>query len=491
VSTSSQYTPGSVNDSLVHSRAVEAAIWGMPAVNYDLMLQEMLTKTQAKVGQVIYWGRPLDGHNQTLTPNPDALYFITFVNTKDGPVVLDLPPGNDNGSFNGNIVTLWQMPLADAGLLGTDKGKGGKYLILPPGYKEKIPAGYIPLQSDTLGNYMLFRSNFKSHSDADVQSAVNYGKRMKVYPLSAAAHPPETVFTDVKDINFDSTIKYDASFFDHLNNIVQSEPWIDRDRAMMDVLKSIGIEKGKPYQPSDLLKSTLNSAAQDARTFLYAKYDAGFPSFFPPNSHWMFPSYPDLVKAASSSYAISTPTPWTSALSSIAWRLSASRTSEADRCISSPSRIRTATTSTVQRPTDKGFPPTRRSSSTGRSPPTTASSIHSSRESTARAAPPRSLSSRKTPTAPSIYTSVPKRPMAKSPTGSPRTRTANSSSSSAPTPLPKHSSRRPGSCPMSRRNDRCASKDQLRSTSVKKLGTRVIEPSHTRRSEPIASSLTS
>jgi hypothetical protein len=303
VSTSSQNTSGSVNDSLVHSRAVEAVIWGMPAVNYDLMLQEMLTKTQAKVGQVIYWGRPLDWHNQTLTPNPDALYFITFVNTKDGPVVLDLPPGDDNGSFNGQIVTLWQMPLADAGLLGTDKGKGGKYLILPPGYKEKIPAGYIPLQSDTLGNYMLFRANFKSHSDADVQSAVNYGKRMKVYPLSAAAHPPETVFTDVKDIDFDSTIKYDASFFDHLNNVVQSEPWIDRDRAMIDVLKSIGIEKGKPYQPSGQLKSALNSAAQDARTFLYAKYDAGFPSFFPPNSHWMFPSYPDLVKAASSSYA--------------------------------------------------------------------------------------------------------------------------------------------------------------------------------------------
>jgi hypothetical protein len=123
------------------------------------------------------------------------------------------------------------------------------------------------------------------------------------YPLSAASHPPETVFTDVKDIDFDSTIKYDASFFDHLNNIVQSEPWIDRDRAMIDVLKSIGIEKGKPYQPSGQLKSALNSAAQDARTFLYAKYDAGFLPFFPPNSHWMFPSYPDLVKVASSSYA--------------------------------------------------------------------------------------------------------------------------------------------------------------------------------------------
>ena len=114
-------------------RAVEAVIWGMPAVNYDLMLQEMLGKTTGKVGQVIYWGRPLDSKNQTLTPNPDALYFMTFFNTKDGPIVLDLPPGDKNGSFNGNIVNVWQMPLEDAGLLGVDKGKGGKFcpLYLP------------------------------------------------------------------------------------------------------------------------------------------------------------------------------------------------------------------------------------------------------------------------------------------------------------------------------------------------------------------------
>src|SRR5262245_62736528 len=121
-----------LNNRAIYRRAVEAVIWGMPAVNYDLMLQEMLTKTGGKVGQVIYWGRPLDARNQTLTPNPDALYFMTFFNTKDGPVVLDLPPGDENGSFNGNIVTVWQMPLEDAGLLGIDKGKGGKFVVLPP-----------------------------------------------------------------------------------------------------------------------------------------------------------------------------------------------------------------------------------------------------------------------------------------------------------------------------------------------------------------------
>jgi hypothetical protein len=294
--------PSADDTGLLHSRAVEAVIWGMPSVNYDLMLQEMLSKTPGKVGQVIYWGRPLDWHNQTLTPNPDALYFMVFFNTKDGPVVLDLPPGDADGSFNGNIVTVWQMPLEDAGLLGYDKGKGGKYLLLPPGYKDKVPADYIPLPSDTFGGYMLLRSNLKSHSETDVQSAISYGKRMKVYPLAAAAQPTETIFSDVKDIDFDSTIRYDASFFDHLNSIVQSEPWLTRDAVMRDQLISLGIEKGKPYQPTEQIKSVMNSAIQDARAWLYARYDAGFPSFFTPTSHWMYPTYPSLVKAAEFSF---------------------------------------------------------------------------------------------------------------------------------------------------------------------------------------------
>jgi hypothetical protein len=284
-------------------RAVEAVIWGMPAVNYDLMRQEMLSKTPGKVGQVIYWGRPLDWRNQTLTPNPDALYFMVFVNTKDGPVVLDLPPGDANGSFNGNIVTVWQMPLEDAGLLGIDKGAGGKFLILPPGYSGPKPDGYTSLPSDTFGNYMLFRSNLKSHGDADVQASIAYGKRMKVYPLAQAANPPATVFTDVKDADFNSTIRYDASFFENLNRVVQEEPWIGRDRAMIDQLKSIGIEKGKPFQPDDATKAMLTSAAREAGALLEARYDAGLTPFFSKSSRWTFPAPPPLIKAAQEGYS--------------------------------------------------------------------------------------------------------------------------------------------------------------------------------------------
>jgi hypothetical protein len=292
-----------LNRRVIERRAFEAVIWGMPAVNYDLMLQEMIDKTDGKVNEVIYWGRPLDANNQTLTPNPDAIYFMAFFHTKDGPIVLDLPAGDTNGSFNGNIVTAWQMPLEDAGLLGADKGAGGKYLILPPGHSGKTPHGYIPLQSNTFGGYALIRSNLISHRDADVTKSIAYGQRVKVYALADANNPPATIFTDVKDVIFDSTIHYDASFFEHLDRIVQDEPWLPRDGLMIDALKSLGIEKGKHFAPSEGTKKLLSSAAREAGDWLEQTYDAGLPPFFSATSHWTLPAMPDIVRAAESAFS--------------------------------------------------------------------------------------------------------------------------------------------------------------------------------------------
>jgi hypothetical protein len=287
----------------IERRAVEAVIWGMPAVNYDLMLQEMLTKSAGKVNQVIYWGRPLDWRNQTLTPNPDTLYLMAFINTKDvGPIVIDVPPADADGSLNANIVNVWQMPLEDAGLLGVDKGAGVKLLMLPPGYSDNTPDGYVPLQPGTHGSYALLRSNLASHSDADVAKSVAYGKRVKIYPLSQASAPPPTVFTDVKDVVFDSTIRYDESFFEGLDRTVQSEPWLDRDRVMIDQLRSLGIEKGKPFAPTAVTKEALANGIREARMLLAARYDAGLPPYFE-GTHWTFPAPPELIQAAQAGFA--------------------------------------------------------------------------------------------------------------------------------------------------------------------------------------------
>ncbi|MGA7371575.1 MAG: DUF1254 domain-containing protein, partial [Methyloceanibacter sp.] len=86
------------------------------------------------------------------------------------------------------------------------------YLILPPGYKDKVPDGYIALPSANYQGYALLRSILRSGSDADVAKAVDYAKRIKLYPLSQAATQPATTIVDAIDVVYDSTIPYDLRF---------------------------------------------------------------------------------------------------------------------------------------------------------------------------------------------------------------------------------------------------------------------------------------
>ncbi len=284
----------------VERRAVEAVIWGMPAVNYDLMYQEML-KLGGKPNQIAYWSGLLDWRNQTLTPNPDVIYLMAFFNTKDGPVVIEIPPAGD-GVINGSIMDPWQAALEDVGPAGADKGVGGRYLILPPGYKETVPDGYFALPSANYQGYALLRSILKSGSDSDIKAAVAYGKRIKLYPLSQAANPPETEFLDAIGVVYNSTIPYDIRFFQSLDRIVQQEPWLTRDKAMIDQLKSIGIEKGKPFSPDGATQRLLNAAAGEAHAWLELKYETMFSPYYE-GRQWAFPILPEAIDGLQSQFA--------------------------------------------------------------------------------------------------------------------------------------------------------------------------------------------
>ncbi len=298
----SLFTPANLQEQMTYSRAIEAVIWGMPAVNYDLMYQAA-AGIKGGFNQIIFWSRLPDWKNQTLTPNPDVIYLMPFINTKEvGPVVLEIPPAN-NGALVGSIMDCWQMALEDIGPAGVDKGKGGRYLILPPGYKIKTPVGYIPLASDTYQDYALIRSVLKSGSAEDLNSALAYAKRIKLYPLSQAAHPSQTSFIDASDGVFDSTIPYDLRFFQSLNRMIQSDVWITRDKAMIDVLKTIGIEKGKPFNPDAGSQKILEKAILDAHTWFNSRLDAIFvPPFFEA-THWALPATPEFATGIMTGYA--------------------------------------------------------------------------------------------------------------------------------------------------------------------------------------------
>jgi hypothetical protein len=297
------FTPEQLAKRTLHSRAVEAVIWGMPAVNAQLMF-DAVKQSGSDFNQIVYWSRPLTWKNQTLTPNPNTIYVFPFHNTKDaGPMVLEIPPADNEESITGSVDDAWQTALQDVGPAGVDKGKGAKYLILPPGYKEKVPDGYITLPCNTYTGYAILRSNLKSESEADVARAVAYGKRVKFYALSSAANPSETKFVDASDVLFDSTIPYDVRFFEALDRFVQREPWLDRDRVMIDFLKTIGIEKGKRFNPDEQTKQVLNDAVREAHAWLDQQYELMLATPYNEGSRWALPALPAVVEGMMTDFA--------------------------------------------------------------------------------------------------------------------------------------------------------------------------------------------
>jgi hypothetical protein len=287
----------------IHRRAIEAVIWGMPAVNAELMFQAM-AEAKADFNQLTYWSRPITSKNQTLTPNPDTIYLNPYYNTRDGPIVLEIPAAAADASITGSVDDAWQTAIEDVGPAGIDQGKGGKYAILPPGFKDKLPDGFIPMQSPTYTGFAILRSNLRSGSEADIAKAVSYGTEgIKVYPLSQAANPPETKLVDLIDTEFDSTITYDLRFFEMLDRFVQREPWLERDKAMIESLKTIGIEKGKPFAPDDKTKAILEDAIAEAHAYLDTRYQTIFDPPFNEGKHWQLPADPAFAAAVMTNYA--------------------------------------------------------------------------------------------------------------------------------------------------------------------------------------------
>jgi hypothetical protein len=107
----------------------------------------------------------------------------------------------------------------------------------------------------------------------------------------------------VYDKPFDATIPYDVTFFELLDRFVQAEPWLTRDKVMIDFLKTIGIEKGKPFKPDQKTRRILADAAREAQTVMAMKYEAGFvPPFFE-GGHWAVPIPKETLEGMGTAFA--------------------------------------------------------------------------------------------------------------------------------------------------------------------------------------------
>jgi hypothetical protein len=217
--------------------------------------------------------------------------------------VLEIPPA-EGGVINGTIMDAWQTPLVDVGPAGTDGGAGGKYAILPPDFDGILPDDMIPVPSETWKGYALLRSIPADDSDAALDAAVAYGRSMRFYPLSQAAAPPETAFPDASGVLYDATIPYDSRFFVALDRIIQDEPWLTRDLAMIDIVKTIGIEKGKPFAPTDDERAALDAAALKARDWFDARFERIFDTPWADSARWASPALAEFLRSVQSNHTI-------------------------------------------------------------------------------------------------------------------------------------------------------------------------------------------
>lgn len=273
-------TVQAVYDNLDFQRGVQAFLTALPAAQLSALRTGV--RTFGPDNQtVLITETLLDSRTLLGAGNSETVYNFVWLDAKDGPLVIEVPQ-----HVLGAINDFWGRYVIDVGNAGPDKGQGGKYLLLPPGYAGPVPDGYFVARSTTYGNWMFFRGFLVN---GDPRSAVESTKqRFRVYPLARAADPPEMHFVDISGKAFNTIPATDASLFDEVARVVQEEPLEAVDPETRGLLASIGIQRGKAFTPDDRMRRLLAEAAAvgnaTARAIVFRTRDP--EASYYPDSAW-------------------------------------------------------------------------------------------------------------------------------------------------------------------------------------------------------------
>src|SRR5262245_57725394 len=194
-----------IYDNLDRSRALQAYLLAVPIVNQAGM-RDSLRKFGPDNQTNVIWENLVDSKTVELTANDNTVYSFIWIDTKKGPLVVEVPP-----MVLGAIDDFWYRWVADIGITGADRGKGGKYLILPPGYQGVIPEGYFVVRPKTYGNWMPFRSFLVDGSPKPGVESVK--EHLKIYQLGDAANPPQIKFANASGVPANFVAPGDYSFW--------------------------------------------------------------------------------------------------------------------------------------------------------------------------------------------------------------------------------------------------------------------------------------
>jgi hypothetical protein len=246
-----------LREALVFNRAVEAYLAQMHGVSWYRVWRGIADAGAKTPNQVVLWENLMDGATLLLTGNTETVYGLCAVDLKrDGPVVIEAP-----AMLLGGMSDLWQREIMGIGPTGRDKGKGGRFLLLPPGPDGPVPEGYMAAKSQTYGVVFGVRGFQAAGGTAQ---AVSLMKTTRIYPLSQAANPPANVFVNGSGKEIDTIFSDSGQYFADLAWLIEREPHDTIPSHERFQLAAIGIEKGKPFTPDAARKAVFDDAARFA-----------------------------------------------------------------------------------------------------------------------------------------------------------------------------------------------------------------------------------
>lgn len=252
----SQQTMDTLYNNLDTMRATEVFMNAIPMASMEALRVGHEKMGLTSSNQVMLFDDLMDSNPLFLTGNTDTVYASAFLDLeRDGPTVVEIPPGMGPTTVNDAFFRF----VTDMGVVGPDKGQGGKYLILPPNYDGPVPEGYHVSQSTSYTNWFIARGFLK---DGKTDAAVNsYHTGLKIYPLAKKGEQPKMEFISGSGKSFNTIHANDDHFYDEIKTVIDKEPIEFIDPEMRGLIATIGIQKGKPFAPDARMQKILEDGA--------------------------------------------------------------------------------------------------------------------------------------------------------------------------------------------------------------------------------------
>ena len=246
-------------DELDYQRAVQAYLWALPMASYGAFADEHYA-FGAGDHAVLVADNSAEPQQLILTANQDTIYMSGALDLSKGPMVLDVPAG-----LLGTMNNIWQQPLVDiGGPFSPEQNRGGRFLILPPGYNGPMPAiAYHVVKSDT--NTVVFYLRAVPQSREDYPKLRELVRTFRQYRLSEAGNPPEMTFISLSGEKADLLTKEGFAFFENLARYINENPPRPQDMAMLGMLETLGIAHGREFKPDERMRGILTEAAKMGR----------------------------------------------------------------------------------------------------------------------------------------------------------------------------------------------------------------------------------